>query len=73
MRRMRETAVRTLGGIVATLALLAAVGSGLFHVGQALAGPGSRRAEMAAAGIDPMPVGTARQVDRVRQLRAQKP
>lgn len=73
MRRKREAAVRTLGGIVATAVLLAGVGSGLFHVGQALAGPGLRRAEIAAAGVDPMPVGTARQADRVRRLRAQKP
>ncbi len=73
MGLMRNAAVRTLGGMALTAALLAGVGAGLFHVGQALAGPGARRAEMAAAGVDAMPVGTARQVDRVRRLRAQRP
>ena len=32
-----------------------------------------RRADMLAAGVDMMPVGTARQVERLRRIRLQKP
>lgn len=72
-RQMRGAAVRTLGGLALTALLLVGVGSGLFHVGEALAGPGQRRADMLAAGVDAMPVGTARQLDRLRRMRPQKP
>ncbi|WP_237476705.1 hypothetical protein [Lichenibacterium dinghuense] len=70
---VRGAAMRALGGIGLVAALMAGVGSGLFHVGQALAGPGQRRAALLAAGVDPMPVGTARQVDRAKRDRGPKP
>lgn len=73
MRQVRSAAMRTLGGLALTALLLVGVGSGLFHVGEALAGPGLRRADLLAAGVDPMPVGTARQVDRLKRMRPQKP
>ncbi len=70
---MWNAGVRTLSGIALTIALLAGMGSGIFHIGQALASTGMRRADMLAAGVDMMPVGTARQVERLRRIRLQKP
>ena len=70
---MWNIGVRTLSGITLTAALLAGMGSGIFHVGQALAGTGMRRADMLAAGVDMMPVGTAKQVERLKRIRLQKP
>ncbi len=70
---MWNAGVRTLSGITLTIALLAGMGSGIFHIGQALASTGMRRADMLAAGVDMMPVGTARQVERLRRIRLQKP
>ena len=70
---MRHAGLRTLGGMALTVALLAGVGSGIFHVGQALASTSMRRADMLAAGIDMMPVCTAKQVERLRRIRLQKP
>ncbi len=70
---MWNAGVRTLSGIILTVVLLAGMGLGIFHVGQALAGTGMRRADMLAAGVDMMPVGTARQVERLRRIRLQKP
>lgn len=73
LRNMRSASVRNLVGMVLTAMLLTGVGSGVFHVGQALAAPGTRRIEMLAAGIDMMPIGTAKQVDRLKRMRFQKP
>ena len=73
LRQTRSAAARSLGGIGLVAALLVGVGSGLFHVGQALAGPGSRRAEVTAAGLDLMPVGTARRVEKVERLPGRTP
>ena len=70
---MWNASMRTLSGIILTVVLLASMGSGIVHVGQALAGTGMRRADMLAAGVDMMPVGTARQVERLRRIRLQKP
>jgi hypothetical protein len=70
---MRSAGVRHLIGMALTATLLTGVGSGIFHVGQALAAPGLRRADMLAAGVDMMPVGTARQIDRLKRLRPQRP
>ena len=74
MRQFWNAAARTLGGLALVLALLVGTASGVFHMGQALAGTGSlRRADMLAAGVDMMPVGTARQVERTKKLRLQRP
>ena len=73
MRQTRSAAARSLGGIGLVAALLVGVGSGLFHVGQALAGPGPRCAEVTAAGLDLMPVSTARPVERMKRLQARTP
>lgn len=70
---MRSAGVRTLGGMALTVALLTGVGSGVFHVGQALASTGMRRTDMLAAGVDMMPIGTAKQVDRMKRARRQMP
>ena len=73
MRHMLNAGVRTMGGLALTAALLIGVASGLFHVGQAFAASGARRVDMLAAGVDFMPVGTARQVERAKQVRPPKP
>ena len=69
-----NAAARTLGGLALVLTLLVGTASGAFHMGQVLAATGGlRRADMLAAGVDMMPVGTARQVERLKRLRLQRP
>ena len=70
---MWSAGVRTLGGRILIVALLAGMGSGIFRVGQALAGKCMRRTDMLAAGVDMTSVGTGRQVDRSKRIRLQKP
>jgi hypothetical protein len=50
-------------------ALMTGVGSGLYHVEEALARTGLQRPDMLAAGVDVPPAGTARQVDRLERTR----
>ena len=70
---MWSASVRTLARLMLIIALLAGMGSGIFHIGQALASTGMRRADMLAAGVDMLPVGTAKQIDRLKRIRLQKP
>ncbi len=70
---MWSAGVRTLGRRILIVVLLAGMESSIFHVGQALAGNGMRRTDMLAAGVDMMSVGTAKQGDRYKRIRLQKP
>ena len=73
MRQLWIAAARTLGGLALVSALLIGTAVGVFHVGQAFAGTYGRRADMLAAGVDMMPVGTVKQFDRLKRVRMQKP
>ena len=73
LRITRSASVRTLARLILIIALLAGMGSGIFHIRQALASTGMRRTDMLAAGVDMLPVGTAKQIDRLKRIRLQKP
>ena len=73
MRQSWSAAARALGGLALVLALLVGTAAGAFHMGQALAGTYARRVDMLAAGVDMMPVGTAKQIERLKRMRLQKP
>ncbi len=70
---MRSSGVRTLGGLALVIALLIGTGAGVFHVGQAFANTGVRRLDMLAAGVDMTPIGTSRQIERMKRARLQRP
>ncbi len=70
---MRSSGVRTLSGMALTFALLTGVGASVFHVGQAFASTGVRRLDMLAAGLDMTPIGTSRQIERMKRARLQRP
>ena len=73
MRQTWSALARTLAGLALVIALLVGTAAGIFHVGQALAGTGMRHADMLAAGLDMTPIGTSRQIERMKRARLQRP
>lgn len=72
-RPLWGAAARSVGGLALVLTLLVGTGAGLFHMGRALAGTSGRRADMLAAGLDTLAVGTAKQVERAERERPPEP
>lgn len=71
--RFWDAGMRDLAGLTVILVLVTGGGSGVFEAGSALAGVSARRVDMMATGVDMMPVGTAKQVDRAKRARRLMP